>query len=65
LIKIIQRDLESLIFGYPVIQVEGWETIDEILLSEKQIVTEYSPSYIYCAVESTKIKEIHALEQAG
>jgi len=66
LFLIVNRRIpESAIFGGAVIQLEDWNTPDEILSSELEIIEKYKPVYIYCVVESTKLSEINVLEKHG
>lgn len=56
---------ESALFGQNIIQLENWNTVEEIIVAEKETLKKYKPSYIYCQVIATNIQAIQQLEELG
>lgn len=56
---------ETTILGGPVLKLSDWESVQEIVDQEQQIVKKYRPIYIYLSMNATDLNGIHALEQAG
>lgn len=62
---IILKNIESELFGGDVVLLEDWDSVEEIVNIETELVEQYKPLYVYCAVNSADIKSIQFLESHG
>lgn len=62
---IVLKNIESELFGGNVVQLENWDSIEEIVNHESELVTQFNPMYVYCAVDSSDIHSIQFLESHG
>lgn len=63
--RISRKDTESIFFGGNIIQLTDWDSVDEILTVETELVEQYKPLYVYCALDSFDIQSIQFLESHG
>ena len=63
--KITLLDTETAILGRSVLQLSDWESIDEFILEEEELILKYNPYYIYCLINAIDLKSIHKLESLG
>lgn len=56
---------ESRLLGQNIIQLTNWQSVDEIIASEPDIISKHRPAFIYCQTDATNITAIQLLEDHG
>ena len=58
-------ETESKLLGKNVLKFDRWESVEEIMASEKEIRLKHQPAYMFCSVDSTDLSAIQQLEDHG
>lgn len=62
---VLLKRIETELFNGNVIQLENWTSYEQIINEESDLVKEYNPLYVYCAIESSDTASIQFLESWG